>query len=286
MKLTRHHPKGFEAISDLVQRAAGESKSVVFQAGHFLLVYDQSEESIYPCIYGESQAQGGAYFSENYGHFPVMTWRIALRLMQNLKAPSKHIMIVVNDWQYIPKSAGRFDFYKTYGGRLPAVYQEELTKYPERIRVLEPKPIKNGTSTAPFFGEMNLRNRYQRRVEKLIASGDLPASAVLERTPTHTSCSFPSLSGELQEIYCSGKTGDCSGEIAEMLRDAAERTGATTFVNLYPAVCRDFVELGTSHSVALFRANLDKVLNLGFPSSGVNSENQLLENCEASLHEF
>lgn len=286
MKLTRHFPQSYDTLRDLTIAAVGNAHSVVFQAGHFLLVYDEHSRAISACIHGAPSNTKHAALAENYGRFPILTWKLALRLLGELTVPSKHIMIVVNDWQYLPKEAKRSDFYLQQASRLPAEYLDALNMHSPRISLLVPPPIKNGVSTAPFFGEMNLRNRYHRRVAKLVASGHLPPTAVVEETEAGVSCSLPDLSGRLQEIYCSGKTGDCTAEIAEMLREANKRTGAPCFVNLYPVVCRDFVELGTTRAVELFRAPLESVLNIGFPSAGVSSEDDLFAGCEASLHRF
>ena len=195
-------------------------------------------------------------------------------------------MIVVNDWQYLPKGVKRSDFYARQGGWLPESYQDALTGKSASVSLLKPNPVKNGISTAPFFGEMNLRNRYKRVTKKMIDSGRLPPSAIVQKTATGVSCSFPSLSGGMLEIYCSGKTGDCTAEIAEMLLEANKKSGATCFVNLYPNVCKDFVEEGTNRSINLFGNPIRTVLNLGFPSSGIFTESQLIQGCGASHHQF
>lgn len=285
MKLTHSFPQNYQALRDLTIASVGDAQSVVFQAGHFLLVYDEATRTILPCIHGHPSTETRPMLFESYGHFPLLTWKLALRLLSDLKVPSKNIMIVVNDWQYLPEGTERFDFYRRQAGRLPAEFAEELQAGAPSVSLLEPE-IKGSVSTAPFYGEMNLRNRYTRRVRDLVSSRRLPASAIIHESESGVSCKLPDLSGAHQEIYCSGKTGDCTAEIAEMLREANARTGATCFVNLYPLVCRSFVELGTSRAEELFQVPLRSVLNLGFPSSGVTDEGDLIQECEASLHLF
>ena len=41
MRLTRHFPKSYETLRDLTVAAVGNARSVVFQAGHFLLIFDE-----------------------------------------------------------------------------------------------------------------------------------------------------------------------------------------------------------------------------------------------------
>jgi hypothetical protein len=284
MRLTRHFPRNYEALRDLILKTVGDSKSVVFQAGHFLLIYDETTGTISPCIHGDTGMPGDSPLAANFGRFPILTWQLALKLLDDLSTPEKNLMIVSNDWQYLPKGIDRSDFYSSQAGKLPKSYSDSLYDQKGSVSVLEPLPVKNGISTAPFFGEMNLRNRYQRRVSKLVESGSLPSSAIIDRTEGRISCKMPGLSGAMEEFYCSGQSGDCAAEIAEMLCESHERTNADVFVNLYPIVCQDFVEQGVLRSFQLFKTPFRAVLNLGFPSSGISTESELLQGCEASLH--
>jgi hypothetical protein len=286
MKLTRHFPKNYDSLRDLTVAAVGDAQSVVFQAGHFLLIYDEQEARLYPCIYGEPSTQEIAPFFDAYGHFPILTWQLALRLIAELGTPKKHLMIAVNDWQYVPKGVNRADFYAKHKV-LPQTYTAKLASRSDTLDLLEPEPpVSNAVSTAPFYGEMNLRNRHKNHMAKLIAAGTLPPSAQVQETNGNVVCLLPDLSGTMQEAYCTGKSTDCTGEVAEMVYEAATRTGATAFVSLYPSVCRDFVELGSVRAAEVFKTNVVSILNLGFPSVGINSENCLIEECEASLLHF
>jgi hypothetical protein len=193
-------------------------------------------------------------------------------------------MVVVNDWQYLPKECKRSDFYMSQK-QLPGCYAEELSRYSDSITLFEPKKVNSGISTAPFWSEMNLRNRYQRHFSKLITSGGLPKDAILEIQPDAVYCSFPDLAGVKREVYCSCQTGDCAGEIAEMLYESGLRTGATCFINIYPLVCREFVELGSQLSVDLLGSSCTTVLNIGVQSTAVRDNSHLIETAEVSLHQ-
>ena len=286
MTIERHYPKDEASLLRIMASMLQPGDSLVAQAGHFLLISDDSTGEIYPCIAGDSRTPGDNPILNHFGHFPLLTWRLALHMLSQLPASSKRLMVVVNDWQYLNAKANRSTFYRQNQDRLPEFFERELAKYGEAISLLKPLPIKNGVSTSPFFGEMSLRNRYQRRVSRLVDQLKLPPGAVVNNTESGISCELPDMAGELREIYCSGKTGDCTAEIAEMLYHASTTTDAKCFVNFYPLVCRDFVELGTSRAVELFDAPLRSVLNLGFPSGGIKSESDLIAGCEASIHTF
>jgi hypothetical protein len=133
---------------------------------------------------------------------------------------------------------------------------------------------------------MNLRNQYRKTVERLIADGNLPAEAILEQGSEEIVCSLPDAVGRTWEVYCSSKTGDCAGEIAQMLSLAVQQVGCDCFINIYPAVCRDFVERGTELGNDLLRNGIPNVINIGFPTSGLESREDLLTSCEVSWHRF
>jgi hypothetical protein len=284
MNLSRHYPETFEELQSLVAKAASGARSVVMQAGHFLLMHHPVTGQIVPCI--ASKAKSSDFVTNAYGHFPLLTWHLGARLLASLPANvEKRLMVVVNDWQYLSESGDRADFYANYG-RLPSEYTDILLEYPE-IGVLEPRSIKTGVSTRPFFGEMNLRNQYRRHVEKLIKRGDLPPKARVSEKDGEITCSLPTGAvGEDREVYCSKRSADCAAQIDEMLHFARLEVACDCYINLYPAVCSAFVEYGTLLSESLLRNDLPVVLNLGFPSTEVASEEELLADCQGMLHHF
>jgi len=285
MKLTRHFPKDYDAILELVKKAVGDSKSVVLQAGHFVLYYDKDDGKIYPSIPScltESRHQN---FKEAYGMFPMLTWDIGLRLLDALGAMHKHVLVLVNDWQYLPKSVSRDLFYSMQSG-LPESYSEKLDAYRGEIHLLEPEPINDGVPTAPFFGEMNLRNRYRNRMADLVKSRKLPPNVKITEQNGKLSCTVPDLSGAHREVYCAGKTGDCAAEVAELISSSSSRTNATVFISLYPLVCKDFVELGSKHAVELLGATVTTVISIGFRSIDIQNEADLVSSAEITVQHF
>jgi len=277
-----YFPRDEETLRGLFGHATADAGCIVMQAGHFLLYYDSASDSIIPCI-SEELPEHDAERAREYGQFPFLTWCLGLRALDALPQTNKYVMIVVNDWQFVPKHANRSQFYEKYR-RLPDSYQRELDRYGGRIKLLQPDPIKTGVSTRPFFGEMNLRNYYRRNVDRLIKHGQLPPNTLVRSEGQNVYCDFVDSSGNTKEVYCSGKAGDCSAEIAQMLNFARSKTGCETFINLYPAVCREFIQYGTSLAEDLFQSGFETVLNIGFPSCNVNSEQELLSDCEATLH--
>jgi hypothetical protein len=286
MTIERHYPKDEASLLRLMATMVEPDDSLVVQAGHFLLINDESTGQIYPCIVGDNRAPEGNAILNHFGHFPLLTWSLALRVLSKVEASSKHLMVVVNDWQYLKGNSDRSSFYKQNQGHLPECFEREYASHKAEISLFKPPPIKNGVSTTPFFGEMNLRNRYQRHLDKMVRRNELPSRAIIRETESGVACDLPDMGGELREIYCSGKTGDCAAEIAEMLHHASSVTGAKSFINFYPLVCQDFVELGTSRAVELFKSPLRSVLNVGLVSSGPEIQKNLLQGCEATLHHF
>ncbi len=68
-----------------------------------------------------------------------------------------------------------------------------------------------------------------------------------------------------------------------MMYEANSRAGAACFINLYPLVCRDFVERGSELAVELLGATYKTILNIGFQSTAVQDCNHLIETTEATL---
>jgi len=282
MIVSRTHPRTVEELFKLVQDAAQGAKSVVMQAGHFLLYYDVVEDQLLPCISGELTSPRHELLRREAGEFPLLTWQLGLELLNSLNMASLQIMVVVNDWQYLPKNVDRRRFYESFR-HLPEGYNKALEHYGDRLHLLEPP---QGTGTFPFYGEMNLRNQYRKSVERLITDGNLPADAILLQSSEEIVCSLPDSVGRTWEVYCSNKTGDCAGEIAQMLNLAVQQADCDCFINIYPAVCRDFVERGTELGNELLRNGIANVINIGFPTNGLETRDDLLPSCEVTWHRF
>jgi hypothetical protein len=284
MRHALHFPQNFEALRALVQKAGSEADSVVMQTGHFLLFPDEISGELLPCIGDELMRPEHESIRRDYAQFPSLTWKLGLRLLASLPAPRKYVMIVVNDWQYVPPETDRGAFYDNHRS-LPISYQQELDRYPS-ITMLRPSgdPEFYGATT-PFFSESRVRNHYRKAVKRLIKRGALPSDASILQQGDVLSCQLLDPSGEKREIYCSERSTDCAGETAQFLSEAAGATGCKTFINLFPAVCWDFVEYGTKLGHRLFAPGITSYLNIGLPSTEVHEEESMIAGGRCSLLE-
>lgn len=286
MQLTRTYPQTAGELGAIIREVSQEAEAVIVQAGHFLLYFDEKTREVYPCIADEQGSQEDSEGAlHNHGHFPLLSWKLGLGLLQQAQPLNKAALVLVNDWQYMPKPASRLDFYARHK-ELPLSYTSVLSQMPEPIKVLQPERDHVESGTAPFFGEMNLRNRYKKRLARMIKAGALPHDASTELNGEQVSCFLPIDGGSPTEIYCSAKSADCTAEVAELVTQLAERHPNLTFVNIYPSVCREFVAKGTMLAQRLFNARVASVVNVGVLSSQVFTENDLMQGAEVSVNRF
>jgi hypothetical protein len=282
MTIHRYYPETQDDLWGILKTHAGNAQRVAMQAGHFLLYYDSESSRLLPCLQEALTAPHLQEIRKSFSAFPLFTWRLGIELLSKLPAKQKHLMIVVNDWQYVPKNIDRAVFYEN-NKELPVSYQNELNPYSSEIQLFQPKQIKTG-STRPFFSEMNQRNQFRRRIEKLLRKDMLPALATVIQSPEGVVCSIPAEATHInREFYCTGKSPDCAAQIAQMLSQAQEATKYDCFINFYPSVCRTYVENGTKLASDLFNLSAT-VINVGMPSSGVESISGMLQHSEVSVH--
>ncbi len=278
----RHFPRNVNDLKAVIKDATVGATRIVAQAGHFLLYYDSVEDQVLPCISSELTSPRHELLRREVGEFPHLSWRTALEVLGGLPASEKAVMVVVNDWQYLPEGVDRNRFYGRYR-RLPEQYQDTLIAQSGGLAHLPSPPT---FATYPFFGEKLLRNRYHREVKRLMRSGALPADATIESGEDVTVCSLPDVLGRRLEIYCSSTTGDCAAEVSMMIREARDLSGCDTFIDFYPIVCKHFVERGTELADRLFGTGVETVLNIGLQARGVQSEADMLVGAEVCVHRF
>jgi hypothetical protein len=283
MELKRSFPSDFSALQQLINLAVDGVDTVIMQTGHFLLWQDDVTGEVLPCLEETMHGPHRARIRKNYGHFPLLTWSLGLELLAATPTRNKYALVIVNDWEHLSKIDQSESFF-TANPRLPDSFSAELLRHDGVIKLL--RPSNSLEHTGLYFSERILRHRYQKHVAELIAKGRLPPSAVVKSDEGATYCSLPDGKGSLKEAYCSGKSGDCAGEVAEMIFDATSQTGSACFINLYPLVCRKFVDHGAELAVTLFGAACPSVLNVGFPSTGVKSREDIFKGAEASLLHF
>lgn len=284
MKISRYFPETQDELVVVLAKHAQSAESVAMQAGHFMLYYDRQSAELLPCVEEAMTASHLQEIGRAFSSFPILTWNLGLQLLSGLTAPNKFVLIVVNDWQYVPKDVDRALFYERSQG-LPQSYKQALSQYSPHVKLLQPGPVKTGLSTRPFFSEMNQRNQFRRHVEKMVRHGLLPPSAHVERTEQGIACSLPSdLLHAGRDFYCTGKSPDCAAQIAQMLFQVQQGTKCDCFVNLYPLACKTYVETGTALASDLFDVSIPCVINIGFPSSGIHSFADMVQNTEVSVH--
>jgi hypothetical protein len=91
------------------------------------------------------------------------------------------------------------------------------------------------------------------------------------------------LVGRRQEIYCAGKTYHCTHEVAELLYTVESLTHCDVFINVFPLVCKEYVEAGTQLAFSVFKTPIRTVVNLGMPATGVRTIDSLMASCHAVI---
>ena len=279
----RLYPRSIDELKAIVNKYSQGAKSIACQAGHFLVYYDHTEDLLLPGIAEELDGPRHEMIKQEIGHFPELTWGIGLDLLSSVLVKKKYIFTVVNDWQYIPKSVDKSHFYENYN-RLPQSYQSLLHQYGTGTHLLKPRIKSNGLETGDFFSEQVLRNQYTKHVKSLVKRNQLPKGAEIEVNGEELSCSLFDTLGRKEEVYCTGKRPNCTHEVAEMLHRVSHLSDCSVIINIYPLVCKKYVEAGSELSHNLFLQKLSLVVNIGMPSSHIYNRDNLLHNCSVTIH--
>lgn len=150
---------------------------IVIQAGHFSLIQDKNSKKLIPAIFQEIKNKEIKETVKNHpymGYFPLETWKFGIKLAKYTLKKGKQvkIAIIVNDWQWVPKSEEgkenklRKDFYKNQ--KLPKIYKEELKKNKLNEKIFLPMKTNSKISHPFFFSEKKLRNLYTRKYSKKV----------------------------------------------------------------------------------------------------------------------
>ena len=281
----RHYPRSREALFELVKTSLAGARVAVAQAGHFLLYEDEASGRAVPCVESELIAPEYQRLSREFGRFPHLSWSLAGDLMAALELEERYLMVLVNDWQYVPTLAARDAFYRDHL-LLPQTYRTALeARRGTPLKLLAPVGATGYQASRPYFSERVLRNKFHRRLKTLTGSKDLPQGLEISRTTIGATCSVE-IMGQLQEVYCSTKSSDCSGEVAQMLDEAHALVSCDAFINFVPNVCQNFVELGSELPIKLFGTNIKHVINIALPAMHVAHEQDLLSEAVVTVHSF
>lgn len=275
----RSYPRSFETLATLVGEATKGAESVAMQAGHFLVYYDHTEDQLLPCVASEISGPRHEIIRNEVGHFPLLTWDMGVKLLAAVPAKRKHALVLVNDWQYLPSGVDRGRFYEKFN-RLPQAYRRVLDQTGDSVALLRPPRLRKALHTGDFFSEQTLRNQYGKHVKQLIAEKSLPPNAELLADGDSLSCNLVDAVGRRQEIYCAGKSENCTHEVAELLYSVHEITACDMFINIFPLVCKEYVEAGTELNYGLFQTHIGNVINIGMVATGAMSFDQLLDSAQ------
>lgn len=278
----RLYPRTINELKEIVNKYSEGVKSVACQAGHFLVYYDHTEDLLLPGVAEELNGPRHNLIKQEVGFFPILTWELGINLLTSICVGMKSILVVVNDWQYIPKEVERSRFYSIYSDLFPSY--DKLLSDTTDINILMPKLLKHGTKTDPFFSETSLRNQYNRNITKTIDSIKLNDEIELFSNGNEIECSLIDTVGRKQEVYCTGKHANCTQEIAELNRQMKKLASNDLFINIFPLVCKEYVTSGTELAFSLFKLKKYTVINIGMPSSGINNYRDIFRNCECIIH--
>jgi hypothetical protein len=279
----RFFPQGWSELAEGVRLATRDSRSVAVQAGHFLLHYDEEERRLLPCVSSELVGRRHDEIRREVSQFPELSWQLALGLVKAMQWPQACVLVIVNDVQYIPSMLDRHAFYEAFP-QLPAAYLEMARDFGlEDLPFLTPSGLARLDAQRPYFSERWLRNRYGRAVKKLLKSDHLPAGMAFEDGAAGATCLVDAM-GANHKLYCASEDADCSQEIAQLVGEIHDLARCDTFVNLYPGICREFVERGSELSFSLYPSSVSKIVNIGLPATGVASVDELIEEAEVAIH--
>jgi hypothetical protein len=262
-------PGSFLEARDVIRFALGTVRSLVLQAGHFMLYHDIVEDQLVPCVTPLLTGPRHEILRRSLGNFPVLSWQLALNLLDELPDVQAQALILVNDWQYCPPEADRSSFYRRYD-QLPPVFRDPLEARAGRVGLLEPD--RDRTAATVFFSELRLRNQYRKRFARMLKDQTLPEGVSILQEEEGVTCSLDDILGRREAIYCSAKGANCTMEVAELIRQVGERTGCTAFLNVFPGVCREYVMAGTELAFRLFPSTITEVINVALPATDIETE--------------
>ncbi|MBD2703209.1 hypothetical protein IC229_21370 [Spirosoma sp. BT702] len=220
-------------LNDRIKQTNG---NIIIQAGHFALVFDKDLNKLIPAIPDDiSSTEVKKKVSEHpyMGAFPVNTWELALKIA--LDNPDKNIKtsIIVNDWQWVPKSGDgaknilRENFYKN-DSNLPNSFRKLLAKYSLSDDIL--LPLTTDKDSLIFFGEQKMRNRARSEFSKLVESN------------TAISCSI----GYLPFL------------------NYVDKTAVDLLISFIPKSCKEPINFSTEYYLENYSQNRIKIINVFF----------------------
>jgi len=235
-------------------------------AGHFMLYYDGTNQSLVPLIYQDLGDGEIKEIAQLYaGEFPIKSFKIGLDIISDTGVSSK-IVFLVNDHKFqdinfqpenrqiIDSDAGRLRqyFYSEYGIKMPKTYYSILHdtcfKFDDTI-LLNNDLSRQKQDILPketiYFSEQALRNRFENTIRNDLKNNpNFYVNGVdIFYAPT------------LECLTKEGKCG-CSGEIMEFLH-VLEKKGYKNVVLISPNECVEPIRTACEAYVLGFESSLN-----------------------------
>lgn len=231
MLFTNHN----KTLSELLRIVDSSTLPIAIQCGHFALNYDEKSHRLFPGIYQDVLDPEKRELIRTHPYmadFPLETWKIGIALAAHAKQKGKSVSLVllVNDWQWVPRVESgtenplRKQFYLQ--PEIPPSYLTELEKNGLTTDIISPFKYADETSSnAYFLSETQLRSRF---------------------------ASHYSASCELNN--------QCAQEYVPLVLQL-QKEGAGLFVSFVPRTCMNAVEAGTEKCRSDFGVSM-KIVNI------------------------
>ncbi|GAB3627937.1 hypothetical protein PTE30175_04665 [Pandoraea terrae] len=248
---------------------------VVIMAGHFMLFFDAATKRLVPGIFEDIENEVlKEQVRERVGIFPTYTWDLGVLLGDHYRLQhnkSAKLLLLVNDWQYVPDSGSAGDyrsaFYETFNA-LPPNYLSRLS-VSNQLSEKDILPSRRHTLTFP---ETWLRYRFQNAATRLVKAGKLQKRFLADK-PGKSEISFTDESGSSLPLISCGITG-CAGEITEMISEV-HRAAGRYLVILAPAECQTPIRTGIEIALSVYDLRGMKVLVTDPGGSGEMSREEI-----------
>lgn len=230
----------------------GVFDGLVIMCGHFMLFYDQRRGELTPGIYEDIEdAALSSKVKERVGIFPSYTWDIGIRLGEQFtltcQKPAK-LLLLVNDWQYVPDQGEAGDHRSKYYQSLTAL-PPTFAKRLAASDVLSVSDVMQSRRHPLAFPETWLRYRFQNAAKRLVKQGKLQKRYLLDK-PGQSEVSYTSESGTSLPLISCGITG-CAGEITEMISEV-RLAGGRHLVIFAPAECHAPIQAGVEIALSVY----------------------------------
>ncbi len=242
---------------------------IAIVAGHFMLMYDEEADAVVPMVHQDARNKTVAEFSkEMAGGFPVLTFKLGVRLYQQLLSRQLRpkVVLAVNDHKFQSKGfQARYEpvfkqpekvanlrkqFYQD--ADIPNSFKNIMAE--EKLvvsEIIQPNEIPHSDKNrlghrTNFFSEKAMRNTFDRRLLNRLKKDE---RFRYERRPTEDDPASYALYYKNDVTFkevCLTEDGSCgcAGELLEFYIEL-EQLGFTKIIFFVPQECLNPVNVGT-----------------------------------------